>query len=89
MVHSRVLPQHIKMGTYSEPQRYKFSTDSVWIQVHGLELKVLNSGNARQIGKGIEKCIEIEQSMDHQIKRGFLRIKVKFVASQPLVARFW
>lgn len=50
-----------------------FSCIQFWIQVHRLELGVLNSANTRHTGEGIRKCFEMEESSDI-VMRGFLRI---------------
>ncbi|BFG29571.1 hypothetical protein CerSpe_158450 [Prunus speciosa] len=59
-----------------------------WIQVHGIPLNLMSTGNAREIGEKLVTVLEVEDPWNNG-PRGFLRIHTLIDTTKPLAAGFW
>lgn len=56
-----------------------------WIQIHGLPLEIFDEDNARLIGNKLGEILEMDNIGEHI---SFLRLKIRFLATQPLQPGF-
>lgn len=65
-----------------------FRLIQMWVQVHGLNLEMLNSDNAVQVANIIGKCLGINSEKDMQ-KKGYIMMKTEVVVDIPMRVGFW
>ena len=68
----------------STPARYlRFTKLKIWVQLHGLPMRMLDSDTAIEIGESIGQVVPFENSSD-LVGGDFLRIQVEIDISKPL-----
>ena len=61
-----------------------------WVQAHGVPLEALNAKAATKIGVRIGGLMEVEDpSVDGQMLRSFLRMRIMIDIQKPLTTGFW
>ncbi|KAJ1420181.1 Zinc finger, CCHC-type [Sesbania bispinosa] len=67
-----------------------FDHISFWIQIHGLPLEVMNTGNAAKIIGKIGDVLEVENpEVEGKLLRTFFRVRARVNIKKPLVTGCW
>ncbi|KAJ1396214.1 Zinc finger, CCHC-type [Sesbania bispinosa] len=67
-----------------------FDHISFWIQIHGLPLEVMNTGNAAKIIGKIGDVLEVENpEVEGKLLRTFVRVRARVNIKKPLVTGCW
>lgn len=67
-----------------------FSTTQLWVQIHGLPMKLMSNDNARLVGNRIGVTIDLDKKNNWIFFPGkFLRVKVEVKISKPLLCGFF
>jgi hypothetical protein len=72
------------------PCEVDFSITSFWVQAHNLPMEYLSKENAKIIGNGMGKFLDVDLVGADKAKWGnFLCIKVEIKSTAPLFKGFW
>ncbi|KAJ1391355.1 Zinc knuckle CX2CX4HX4C [Sesbania bispinosa] len=67
-----------------------FNRVSIWIQVHGLPLDMLNTKNAAKIINSIAEVVEVESpEMEGRLLRTFVRVRALIDIKKPITTGCW
>ncbi len=72
------------------PCEVDFSTTFFWVQAHNFSMEYLSKENAKIIGNGMRKFLDVELARADKAKwENFLRIKMEIKSTSPFFKGFW